>query len=472
MPDQGCCHPLINMPNKKELFNTLPPADPGYELPGIPPAGHSFVVLDDDPTGTQTSHGVPVITTWTAERIEDLLQHPVGFILTNSRSLTEKDAYQRVFEICSQIRKAAKQSGKKITVVTRTDSTLRGHFMAESNAVIDSLELQSPLRIFAPAFFEGGRYTIDNEHYVQEGENLIPASETPFAEDKTFGYHSGELYAYIQEKDPDLKGKEQIAALSVQEIRTLTVSDLASKISDYHQVKKHLIINACAPSDLNKTAAAIHEAQKQGLSLMIRSAAGIIPALGGIHPLPLLSGSTLREASNPNGGLIVVGSYVPKSTGQLNYLLENHDLVKIEVEASILAGDDSDAYISNLAEEVDDAMTSGKDCVIYTSRKLVSGASKEESLRIVNQVSNGLIAIVDLLQARPSFVIAKGGITSSDVATKALLIEKAEVMGQLLPGVPVWMSGESAKYPGLPYVIFPGNVGTPESLATAYQKIT
>ena len=68
------------------------------------------------------------------------------------------------------------------------------------------------------------------------------------------------------------------------------------------------------------------------------------------------------------------------------------------------------------------------------------------------------------LEVRPSFVVAKGGITSSDVGTKALRVRKARVMGQIRPGIPVWQTGPESKFPGLPYVIFPGNVGAEDDL--------
>jgi uncharacterized protein YgbK (DUF1537 family) len=64
-------------------------------------------------------------------------------------------------------------------------------------------------------------------------------------------------------------------------------------------------------------------------------------------------------------------------------------------------------------------------------------------------------------------LIAKGGITSSDVATQALNVSRAVVMGQLLPGVPVWQLGAESRYPGLAYVVFPGNVGRSKSLLEA-----
>ena len=63
------------------------------------------------------------------------------------------------------------------------------------------------------------------------------------------------------------------------------------------------------------------------------------------------------------------------------------------------------------------------------------------------------------LSIRPGFIIAKGGITSSDVGTKALRVRRATVLGQVRPGIPVWLTGPESKFPEMPYIIFPGNVG-------------
>ena len=72
----------------------------------------------------------------------------------------------------------------------------------------------------------------------------------------------------------------------------------------------------------------------------------------------------------------------------------------------------------------------------------------------------------------PAFVIAKGGITSSDVGTKALAVKRANVLGQIRPGIPVWQTGEESKFPQTPYVIFPGNVGENTTLREAVEVLT
>jgi uncharacterized protein YgbK (DUF1537 family) len=72
---------------------------------------------------------------------------------------------------------------------------------------------------------------------------------------------------------------------------------------------------------------------------------------------------------------------------------------------------------------------------------------------------------------RPKFIVAKGGITSSDLATKGLSAEKAFVLGAITPGVPVWQMDSKSKFPGISYVVFPGNVGNQNSLLEVCRKL-
>ena len=75
------------------------------------------------------------------------------------------------------------------------------------------------------------------------------------------------------------------------------------------------------------------------------------------------------------------------------------------------------------------------------------------------------------LHVKPAYIIAKGGITSSDVGTKALKVKKALVMGQIQKGIPVWLTGEESKFPGMPYIIFPGNVGDKDTLRLIVEEL-
>lgn len=458
------------MKTKSSIFSSLPSEDFTVSNEDIRKLENRpvIVVLDDDPTGTQTVHDVLLLTKWKDEQLQKALEEPIFYLLTNSRSLDEQVAYELVFTVCKRLLHLAEIVGKELLFVSRSDSTLRGHFKAELTALKKAIELPQALSIFVPAFFEGGRFTVGNVHYVEEGEHLIPAAETPFAKDATFGFSSSELYAYIMEKDETIQ-EHEIFDLSITEIRTLPVEDLVSMVVS-HSSKKALIVNAASYTDLRKCSLLLHRLYTEGYPFVIRSAASLLPALAGIDPIPLIDYQ--QDGKHSNGGLIVVGSYVPKSSEQLHYLLaSNPQLVAVELSVDRILLEKDSSLVAELVAQLNQVLSEGKDCVFFTSRKLVSGNSPTKSLQIINAVSSAVVEVVRSLSVSPSFIIAKGGITSSDIATKALDIEEATVIGQLLPGVPVWRPSQSARFPDTPYVVFPGNVGTKESLHLAYQKV-
>jgi uncharacterized protein YgbK (DUF1537 family) len=57
------------------------------------------------------------------------------------------------------------------------------------------------------------------------------------------------------------------------------------------------------------------------------------------------------------------------------------------------------------------------------------------------------------------------------VGVKALGVVRATVLGQAAPGVPVWRTGPESRFPGLSYVIFPGNVGDVDTLRVIVEKL-
>ncbi|MBW7456724.1 hypothetical protein K0U00_22045, partial [Paenibacillus sepulcri] len=124
-----------------------------------------------------------------------------------------------------------------------------------------------------------------------------------------------------------------------------------------------------------------------------------------------------------------------------------------------------------LISEANQRLAQGQNVAVYSSRKLVAAGNKAENLKISQAVSAALVEIVRSLQVIPKFIIAKGGITASDVATKGLNIRKARVLGQVSAGVPVWLTGEEAKFSGVPYIVFPGNVGDDRTLLETVRKI-
>lgn len=456
--------------NKTTLFATLPPEWPDDLLPAIQvqvaASQRKIVVLDDDPTGTQTVHDIPVLTEWSVEllRTELLNDDPVFYILTNSRSMPLPAAQALNREIGHNLMVASAQSGRAFVVVSRSDSTLRGHYPGETDALAAAIETQVDATLIIPFFLEGGRYTINDIHYVAEGEQLVPAAETPFARDAAFGYQHSNLCEWVAEKTGGRIPAEAVATISLDDIRLGGPGRVAEKLMTLTQGTA-CIINAVSMRDIQVFVVGLLQAEAQGKKFLYRTAASFVQVRAGLAARPLLTPADLALPQT-GGGLVVVGSYVPKTTGQLAELLALPDVVSCELRvASLLDAATRQTEIERAAQVIDQALQQGQDVVVYTSRDLVTGQNAEHSLSIGQQVSDSLVALVHALKTQPRYLLAKGGITSSDVATKGLGVRRALVLGQILPGVPLWRTGAESLYPGLAYIVFPGNVGDAQALA-------
>jgi uncharacterized protein YgbK (DUF1537 family) len=210
-----------------------------------------LVVLDDDPTGTQTCHNINVLTTWTRDVLVAEFQSTNSgfFILTNSRSLHPEDARVLIEQICHAVKDAASLTGKEFEVVLRGDSTLRGHFPDEPE-VAESVLGAVDGWILAPFFRQGGRLTIDDVHYVADPDgNLVPAAQTPFAKDATFGYKSSNLRDYVVEKSKGSIPAEQVKSISLADIRTGGPDAVAERLLSFNS-KCVVVVNAVVDSDM------------------------------------------------------------------------------------------------------------------------------------------------------------------------------------------------------------------------------
>lgn len=431
----------------------------------ISQAQTSLVVLDDDPTGTQTVYDIPVLTQWSVPQIKTQfdLGTPLFFILTNSRRLHQQDAVRLAKEIGVNLQKAAAESGRQFRVISRSDSTLRGHFPAEVDALAESLNMNAALRIVMPFFHEGGRFTIADIHYVRSGDRLVPAGETEFATDPSFSYQSSNLRDWIMEKTRGSISADEITSITLEEIRTKGPGSVAKRLLKTDA--RVCVVNAVSRRDAEVVALALIEAGRQGLQYICRSAASLVAALAGLYPRPLLRKADLML---PDGGgsLTVVGSHVPSSTRQLERLLENSNITPLQLEVGKLlsVGDDID-QANKLIGDIDGGLKNGEDVVLYTSRNLIAGNDPDSSLDIAQRVSACLVRTVSGIHHRPRYIVAKGGITSSDIATLGLSTKQALVLGQILPGVPVWRLGSDSKFGEMIYVVFPGNVGEPDAMS-------
>ena len=421
----------------------------------------TIVILDDDPTGTQTVYNVPVVTSWKSSVLEnEIINSPVFFILTNSRSLQIEEANNLAESLGSKLSKLSKKHNKQLIVLSRGDSTLRGHYPNEVDALAKGLATPNAKHILAPAFFEGGRFTYKNIHYVKEGNDFIPANETPFAKDNTFGYKNSNLLDWIVEKYEGNIDRSAIESLSLELLRTQSTEEIIEKIESPN--KSHIVVNATSYADLEAVALAVLKSNEQ---FLLRTSASFVNAITGIVAKDCLSKKEILTTQKTGGSLIVIGSYVPKTTAQLVILKQHSDAIFLELDVTNVKNDGLfQKDIDQISKKVNQHLKENKDVVFHTSRTIIKGDTKAESLAIVNRVSNGVISIIQQLKTQPKYIVAKGGITSSDVATKGLNVKRAYVIGQALKGVPIWKLGNETKFPNMPYIIFPGNVGDNQAL--------
>ena len=461
---------------KSTVFAALPPVWPEelqlHLAAATRASNRTLVVLDDDPTGTQTVYDVPVVTRWDLATLQaELANEPhCFFILTNSRSLPTEAARALNVELARNLQHASAATRRAFTLVSRSDSTLRGHFPDETDALN---EVCGPFdaTILAPYFEAGGRYTVDDVHYVAENDTLVPAADTPFARDAAFGYRNSHLPTWVEEKTRGRVRAADVQSLSLDLIRRGGPEAVAAALRCLPDGST-CVANLCSPQDAEVFAAATLAAERTGKKFLYRTAASFISARLGLAPRPLLGPADFAAKGSDRGGLIVVGSYVPKTTAQLQHLLQSSEtLQRVELDvAALLDLARRDGLLATAIANVSHALANGQDVLVFTSRGLVTGSNAAASLDIGQRVSDALVTLVRGLGTAPRFVIAKGGITSSDVATRGLGVVRAMVRGQILPGVPVWQLGAETRYPGLQYVVFPGNVGEIDALATTLSK--
>ncbi len=453
---------------KREVFVSLPSEWPNDPMPEIQrllaTARTKVVVLDDDPTGTQTVHNIPVLTEWSVDSLRAELDNDYRafYILTNSRSLPLAAAQQLNREIARNLAEASRLKARSFVVVSRSDSTLRGHFPGEVEALNDVL---GPFHgvLLAPFFETGGRYTINDIHHLAEGESLTPVAETQFARDITFGYHNSNLPAWVEEKTGGRIRANEVASISVAAIRRGGPEGVGEELIKLRGGRV-CVVNLANGRDLLVFVLGLLQAEAAGKRFLYRTAASFAAARAGIVPRPVLLPEELGLADS-GGGLVAVGSYVPTSSDQLRRLISSGRTVNVEVNVRAVLTEELCAQeVARAAEAVNAALHDGRDTVLYTSREVITGADALDSLAIGRRVSESLMQMLDRITVRPRFIVAKGGITSSDVATKALRVRRAIVLGQILPGIPLWRLGDESRWPGMIYVSFPGNLGGPGAL--------
>jgi uncharacterized protein YgbK (DUF1537 family) len=431
-----------------------------------------IIVLDDDPTGSQTVHSCLLLTRWDVETLKHGLQDsaPLFFVLTNTRGMSAAEAAELTRKVCKNLRAALDElaaAGISINplLVSRSDSTLRGHYPVETDVIAEELG-PFDAHFMVPAFFEGGRKTIDSIHYLMVDDKAVPVHETEFARDSVFGYSHSYLPDYVEEKTGGRIRAAQVERFNLQDVRGDSLPRLLAL-----QDNVCCTVDGETQDDLNHFCTQLMLAAQQGKRFLFRSAASLLTALAQLPPQPVAAEKMHDYVRNDMAGAVIVGSHVKKTTLQLNQLLLQAGIQGIEIDVTNIS--------SQRAKLLDDIIAIAEDChaksitpVIYTSRTELQFDDQQSRLAFGEQVSAFLMDVVRNLPTTTGFLISKGGITSNDVLSDGLALRTSRVVGQILAGCSVVRCPhDHPRYPDMPVVIFPGNVGDDFALATVYLRL-
>ncbi len=432
-----------------------------------------IIVLDDDPTGSQTVHSCLLLTRWDVETLRLGLgdASPIFFVLTNTRALTPEQAAAVTREVCHNLKIALENQGiKDFLVVSRSDSTLRGHYPVETDVIAEEVG-PFDAHFLVPAFFEGGRITKESVHYLIIDGVPTPVHETEFARDSVFGYHHSYLPDYVEEKTKGRIQADCVDRFLLDDIRQGSLERLQN-LSD----NQCGVVDAETQADLDKFAADVLTAAAEGKHFLFRSAASVLTSLASLGSQPVAAADMAQYVRQGKPGVVIVGSHVKKTTQQLGCLLQAPGIVGVEVDVAHLL-DESEtqraALLAGILERVQDVHTTSKTPVVYTSRQELSFEDTQTRLAFGAAVSSLLMDIVRGLPEDIGFLISKGGITSNDVLSTGLALTSARLLGQIIPGCSVVRTpADHPQFPNMPVVLFPGNVGDANGLVTVYQRLS
>ncbi|MFS8804772.1 four-carbon acid sugar kinase family protein [Synechococcus sp. R55.6] len=429
-----------------------------------------IIVLDDDPTGSQTVHSCLLLTRWDPQTLKLGLQDssPIRFILTNTRSLPPAKAEEVTRSVCGALKEVMAELGcEQAIFVSRSDSTLRGHYPLETDVMAAELG-PFDAHFLVPAFFEGGRITRNSVHYLRVGERWVPVHETEFARDAVFGYHHSYLPDYVQEKTQGRIRAEQVERLTLEQIRAGCLERLLSLEGNVC-----CVVDGETQADLDRFAQDVWAAIEQGKRFLFRSAASLLTALAQLPPQPVPPEQMGQFVRSSQPGVVIVGSHVQKSSQQLARLLQEPETQGIEVEVRRLLDPDAELLPGILAQ-VHSAYEQGLTPVVYTSREELTFEKDAVEMRLAfgQKVSRLLMGVVQGLPEGIGYLISKGGITSNDTLSVGLNLPAVRLLGQVYPGISMVITpSDHPRFPNLPVVLFPGNVGEVDTLLLLHRRL-
>ena len=428
-----------------------------------------IIVIDDDPTGSQTVHSCLLLTRWDPATLLEGLRDtaPLFFVLSNTRGMDAQQAAAVTREICANLRVAIGQlrdEGVEIrpVIVSRSDSTLRGHYPVETDVIAEELG-PFDAHFLVPAFFEGGRITRDGMHYLLVDGKPVPVHETEFARDSVFGFSTAFLPAYVEEKTAGRIAADSVDRFGLDDVR----GDIGDRLRGLHG-NACCVVDAEQQADLDSFARQVLEAAGEGKRFLFRSAASLLTAFANLPPQPVAAAEMSRFVRGGRPGVVLVGSHVDKSSRQLQHLIDTTSIIPLHVDLDWLLRDEEGLF-ADIVQQMTEAERAGSSVVLYTSRGERQFATTADRLAFGERVSGFLMGLVRNLPRETGFLISKGGITSNDTLSTGLALRTARVLGQIRAGCSVVICPDDhPRYPKLPVVIFPGNVGGDEALTEVY----
>ena len=442
------------------------------------------VVIDDDPTGSQTVHSCPLLLRWGVEDLRVGLRHPspLLFLLADTRALTEEEAGERNREIAANLDAALSAEGLQrsdVLVVSRGDSTLRGHGVLEP-AVLAECFGPFDATFHVPAFLEGGRTTVNGVHLLRG----VPVHTTPFARDRLFGFSSSDLALWLEEKSHGAIAAASVQRISGRELDAACAAGLPLLIQRLRSLQGNasVVVDAARPEQLTALAAAVRALQGQK-RFLFRSAASMVKALADPGPPPHdAAGLAALRRSGADGrgqpGLVMVGSHVPLADQQLEDLLQDSSCHAMELPvrriARVLEGGMPDLLLAELEREwqlqLQSLLASGATPVLFSSRGELRFGSEREGRRFSRELARLMGRLAAEVAADLGYLISKGGITTQTLLGHGLGLESVQLEGQLLPGLSL-VRPLRGRHAGLPILTFPGNLGDATTLREAWQRM-
>lgn len=404
------------------------------------------VVLDDDPTGTQSASDVEVLLEWDKAAIAAALQaHGAVYLQTNSRAVPAAQAAELAGAIRAQVDAVSRELGMPVLVVLRGDSTLRGHVFAES----DVFAGDDACILFVPAFPAGGRTTVGSIHRAVIDGVDTPVGQTEFARDPVFGYQSSDLVEWTAEV-----GHRRAIPVVLTDLRASGGQAVAVAL-DAAAPRELVVPDVATDADIALVHAGLMAAIRAGTGVVVRAAAPLAAMCAG-----RLSRGYLPRPLRPErpGVLVVCGSHTAAATAQLQRLADwaGVDPVVIPTDEAFANPAAAGGRAADLARS---QLESGGVAILGSAR---DRRPQDDSLEHGALVMSALITAATAVKPLVGTVVSKGGITSAEVARTCFAARTAHVRGQVAPGISVWDLGSSAQR--ALQVIVPGNVGDADTL--------